>query len=202
MLFEFCARCLIIIISLTCIVCCFLTEHVSSTQGPNVQEREQLMSSISSEIYIPVTDFDITPTFNSIEFCAPVKIVKDKISSPDQEVFHIHASRSYDNSPIQFDGNLRNFVRSQLNTGQKVNNNYCSIKNMNEVNRANNKKVMFQPDDNLVDGLHRITGPVTTTKMLITDSESNGSTNSDCSEFGLVSGQHPVCNVCNKEIIR
>lgn len=191
------------IINLTCIVCRFLTEHVSPPQGyNNMQEREPAMSPITNEIYIPVTNFDMPPSFNSIEFDAPVEIVKDKISSPNREVFQIHASRAFDNSAVQFDGNLRNFVRSQLNTEQKVNNNYCSTKNMNALNKANNKTVMFQPDDSLVDGLHRITGAVTTTKMFITDSESNGSTNSDLSEMGLAKGQLPVCNVCNKEIIR
>lgn len=174
-----------------------LTEHANEELSKNTiektTEREILMSPISSEMYIPIADYNTSPKFNSIDLRVPVEIVKDKFNSPDQEVFQINTSRSYDNSPVQFDGNLRNFMQSQLENGMaKMNNNNGIVKDSN----GKEQSILLQSGDS-VDSCASV---ASNSNSVVTEKNSLNSSNS--SELGLINGDHPICNVCNKEIKR
>lgn len=190
-------------------MCCFcfpniatfeLTEHANEDHVSNnntngkATEHEILMSPISSEMYIPVGDYNSSPKFNSIDLRIPVHVVKDKTNSPDQEVFQINASRSIDNSPIEFDGSLRSCVKTQLENGAPHKMNNGGI-NKNDVKPASQNYTV-------VDGNRGKNGSCGKTDVGNGVAERNGVNPPNLSALGLADGQNPVCVDCNKEIKR
>lgn len=135
------------------------------------------MPAVSSEMYIPVMEYSNAPKFNSVDLRSPVVVLNEKINSPDQEVFQINASRSYESSPVEFDGSLRNSVIKTLENGHYKQ----PPVSIHEVARSEflNKKDKEYSKNSSVDR------------------------NSDTiSLSGLADGVRPVCVDCRKEIKR
>lgn len=143
------------------------------------------MPAVSSEMYTPIMDLKNTPKFNSIDLRVPVHVVKEKVNSPDQEVFQINASRSYETSPIEFDGSLRNSVIKTIENGHFK---------QPPVSIQEVAKSEFQGKDNI---------------DYVRDSPLISNNSSKVERFegneickGLSNGQQPVCIECQKEIKR
>lgn len=164
-----------------------LTEHAYEEITNNkreCQETEILMPAISSEMYTREMDLKSTPKFNSVDYRVPLHVVKEKVNSPDQEVFQINASRSYETSPIEFDGSLRNSVIKQLENGHFK---------QPPVSIQEVAKSEYQGKDNT---------DYRDSPLYKSNSGKASHVRSNELNAGLSNGQHPVCIDCHKEIKR
>lgn len=172
-------------------VFCNLTEHAYEEITPNQEphEPEILMPAVSSEMYIPVVDYKNSPKFNSIDLRVPIHVVNDKVNSPDQEVFQINASRSYENSPVEFDGSLRNSVIKQLENGH-FKQPPVSIQEVARAEFTPKDKLDIYPANDIKHGFGN------------NFSTDPSHVKSSITSLGLADGEHPVCIDCRKEIKR
>lgn len=142
------------------------------------------MPAVSSEMYIPAADYKATTKFNRV----PIHVLNVKTNSPDQEIFQINASKSYDTSPVEFDGSLRNSVIKFLNNDhfkqppesiQEVAQFETTSKNNNDAYPIKENKYWNFGNGNIKD-----------------ESVTLGE-----KRIGLTDG-HPVCIECKKDIKR
>lgn len=172
-----------------------LTEYVNVNEDLTLRrkepspEKEILMPAVASEMYIPVADYKTSPKFNSIDLRVPIHVVNEKTNSSDQEVFQINASRSYETSPVEFDGSLRNSVIKCLENGHFKQPPVSIHEVARSETKPKDKEVTFKINEN-------------NNKNVSNSNEertNNATNNKNCTGIG---DGYPVCIKCRKEIKR